>query len=613
MSARNQDMPQTQRALFEAVVDGHASDEQRRQLETLLLGDEQARDAWLDYVNVHAALRRWFLSDDAGEPSERELAEFAEWAAREQMAQTVAAQTRARWLPPLVAVVLLLAAGLALSTMLSPKLRSILFSPAAAGPTVAQVDGDVQVESADGTTSAASDGRSLGPGDRVTVRGEHASVALRYADGTRIVLLGGSEAAIAKGRGDAKQLRLTEGMLHADVAAQPDDAPMTIDTPQARVRVLGTRFDLVAHARDGTRLDLESGRVELVRGDERPVPVSPQSTAIIPSTSDPIRVSPLPRTVTRPDRETVYRGLKSAALLDDGETVIAATRWQAMYWGPDERLELVPLNGGGSNGISLRRQAGSLLAYFDESQQKLVVWDAERRRAGWSFDQIAELKRQFQDHQKRPAGWNPTSSLAVVSPRGQWLAFQIGREFRLWGPAPGLHWPQFARRYDGKFVGALAASPDGKMLAVAVRRGRVDLVDIGSGDVTATWSLKHEVPFAMEFSPDGARLAVGLAGHVAVHDTAGGEQLADFPQPGLPFLHVAISHDGRIVAASSLGERVRVWDIDHQSELPSLNIGEPVRDLAFTPGDDRLVVVSGEGRLTIWNLAPRAAGASSTD
>ena len=49
---------------------------------------------------------------------------------------------------------------------------------------------------------------------------------------------------------------------------------------------------------------------------------------------------------------------------------------------------------------------------------------------------------------------------------------------------------------------------------------------------------------ALILGPSG----VGLAGHVAVHDVATGDVLGNFEQPGLPFLKIAISADGRFVA-----------------------------------------------------------------
>jgi len=586
------------RSLIEAVVNGEASAEQHQRLEKRLLDDERARDAWLNYANLHASLSGWFLASDSGEPLEDDLADLPLLLSREHLETSKSRRSYVGWFGAVVAICLLMF----VSFYQLPWLRSLIEPLVTEGPTIVQLTGDVRIQSADGEATQATDRHTVRPGETIVSTSDEDRVVMRYADGTEVVLLGTATLSIYDSPRGGKQLNLENGLLQADVARQPTDTPLLILTPQARVRVLGTQFELSTDERDGTRLDLESGEVELVRGDERPVKVEPNSIAIVPATPDPIRVSPRPVVIDTPQRETVYRGLKSVAFADDGETLVAGTRWQALYWYADDRLEVLPLSPRGREGISLRRQADSLLAYFDHRQRKLVIWDAQSREVRLEVDNLARLKKQFPSSADRPSRWNPASSVAVVSPQGDWLAFQMGREFRVWREGKD-RWPEFPRNYDGKFVGALASSPDGNTLAVAVRRGKVDLVDMNTGDVTATWSLRHEVPFAMEFSADGGRLAVGLAGHVAVHDVTTGKVIADFEQRGLPFLQVAISADGRFVAASSLGERVWMWDVTGDIELPLLDIGGSIGDLAFAPSGDRLAVLARGGRLTLWQVA----------
>lgn len=61
---KNEKRGESLRLLIEAVVNGEASLEQQNELEQRLLDNEQARDAWLNYVNLHAALNRWYLAGD---------------------------------------------------------------------------------------------------------------------------------------------------------------------------------------------------------------------------------------------------------------------------------------------------------------------------------------------------------------------------------------------------------------------------------------------------------------------------------------------------------------------------------------------------------------------
>lgn len=605
MDPENTNLDATLRQLIEAVVNGDASDQQRRQLEQRLLDDEGARDAWLNYVNLHAALGRWFLSSDSARAiADEDIADFALLMSREGLANSSHHRGYIAWLGMLVAVCLLLALGF----YQSPWFRPHRDFSTASGPLMVQRSGDVKIQAADGSAMAATGNGAVRPGETVITAGDEDRVVLRYDDGTEIVLLGSSTLTIDRSPGGGKQLLLKAGLLKADVTPQPSGAPLWIVTPQARVRVLGTRFDLSADEHGGTRLDLESGRVELVRSNEKPVRVEPNSIAIVPASLDPIRVSPRPAIVDTPLRETTFRGLKSLDFAADGQTLVAGTRWQAVYWYPDDRMEVIPLSVQGSKGINLRHQINSLLAYFDGQNQELIVWDAASRQPLRVFEDVAALPQQFRLLPDRPENWSPLSNVAVVSPQGDWMVFQVGREFRVWR-AGEESWPKFAWDYDGRFVGALAASPDGGTVAVALRRDRVDLVDLKTGVITATWTLQHEVPFAMEFSADGRRLAVALAGHVEVRDAGTGDLVADFPQPGLPFTKVAISANGRFVAGASLGERVWMWDTVESSELPLLDIGGSIQDLAFARDGDRLAVLSRGGRLTVWDVAEKNAKA----
>lgn len=597
MNDENEMYDESLRSLIEAVVNGEASTERHQRLEQRLLDDQQARDAWLNYTNLHASLSGWFLASNSGEPLEDDLADLPLLLSREHLKKSKSRRNYVGWFGMIAAVCLLLVVGVYQLGWL----QSLIEKPVVESPTIVQLAGDIQIQSTDASTVNAVDGQAVRPGETVVSTTDEDRAVLRYPDGTEIVLLGSSALTVTDAPRGGKQLHLKNGLLQADVAPQPTDAPLLIVTPQARVRVLGTRFELSTDEQDGTRLDLESGQVELVRGDEQPVKVEPNSIAIVPTTPSPIRVSPRPSVVDAPQRETVFKGLKSVAYSGDGTTLVGSTGWQALYWHADDRMEVVPFSTRGRKGISFRRQVNSLLAYLDHQERSIRIWDAQSRQSKTVLDNFSELRRQFASSPDRPKSWNPASQIAVVSPHGDWLAFQVGREFRVWRDAKD-RWPEYVRNYDGRFVGGLASSPDGNTLAVAVRRGKVDLVDLNTGEVTVTWPLPGEVPYAMEFSADGKRLVVGLGGHVAVHNVETGKVIADFEQRGLPFLQVAISADGRFVAASSLGERVWMWDVSGEVELPLLDVNEQIQDLDFSPSGDRLAVLARGGRLSVWEV-----------
>ena len=198
------------RALIETVINGEASADEHRQLERWLLEDEQARDAWLNYVNLHASLNGWFLASDAAELSESDIADRPLTVSREQMQKSTSRRTPAIWFGAIV--VCLLVAGV----FSWPAIRSWIETPPAQGPTIVQLAGEFQIQSADGQSFEAQDRSVLQPGQTITSRSDADRIKLRYADGTEMVLLGTASLAVDDSPRGGKLLHLSHGLLQAE-------------------------------------------------------------------------------------------------------------------------------------------------------------------------------------------------------------------------------------------------------------------------------------------------------------------------------------------------------------------------------------------------------------
>lgn len=99
-------------------------------------------------------------------------------------------------------------------------------------------------------------GSELFAGERIS---STTGVALTFVDGSRLMLEADSVGVVA----DAQAFHLEEGGLAASIAPQ-DRGRFTVITGNARIAVLGTRFT-VAAGTDRTRIELDEGRVEVVR------------------------------------------------------------------------------------------------------------------------------------------------------------------------------------------------------------------------------------------------------------------------------------------------------------------------------------------------------------
>lgn len=126
---------------------------------------------------------------------------------------------------------------------------------------VVAISGTV-INSRDGRLEPVRDAMVIGRGDLVTV-GVNSSLRLLWHDGTLLVCGADTRVQIERD-GTGKRLRLLAGRVDADVAPQPNDAPLRITSDDAEVTVLGTRLSLTLRE-DGTHVAVARGRVGIRR------------------------------------------------------------------------------------------------------------------------------------------------------------------------------------------------------------------------------------------------------------------------------------------------------------------------------------------------------------
>ena len=105
---------------------------------------------------------------------------------------------------------------------------------------------------------------------------------IRFRDGSQVTVSGQSTMTLSGGA--QKELYLRSGSLTAQIEPQPDDQPMIIHTPTARIEVLGTQLNVDASNED-TRLVVNEGAVRVVRLVDSKVAVVPAGHQIVASVS----------------------------------------------------------------------------------------------------------------------------------------------------------------------------------------------------------------------------------------------------------------------------------------------------------------------------------------
>jgi WD40 repeat protein len=136
----------------------------------------------------------------------------------------------------------------------------------------------------------------------------------------------------------------------------------------------------------------------------------------------------------------------------------------------------------------------------------------------------------------------------------------------VWDVATGTELRQFCEK--DSYCHALAISPDGKTLAVALGDLSVRLCDPDTGREVGKLPKLGNRPSYMVFSPNSSLLATGVGKSVSVWDVAARRRVREVPFSEYVG-HVSFSADGTVLAAGT-SDGVRLWDLEHGSLLRHL-------------------------------------------
>ncbi|MBC7228221.1 MAG: AAA family ATPase [Thermoflexales bacterium] len=217
-----------------------------------------------------------------------------------------------------------------------------------------------------------------------------------------------------------------------------------------------------------------------------------------------------------------------------------------------------------------------------------------------------------------PPNANPPEAFRQSAERISQIAAHLRSS--LWS----LPWRQTASwKAHGKFlgltyVGDIAFSPDGRLLASGSGDRTVKIWEVPSGRLLRTLSVQRPV-ISVAFSPDGRLLASGSRiGIVGVWEVASGYMLHTLGEqikqdrddeekhfvitPSL--LGVAFSPDGRLLASGSADKTVKVWEVASGRLLHTL-IGHKdwTLGVAFSPDGRLLASGSNDKTVKLWEVS----------
>ncbi len=171
---------------------------------------------------------------------------------------------------------------------------------------VASVDGEVWRVAPHGDVPC-QPGDKIQSGETIRTAGPAAVASLVYPDGTRVSLAGDTTVTISQP--GYKLLQVARGDVSADVAPQPANHPMRVETPNAVVEVVGTRLAVSSTAGKRTDVGVSHGEVKVTdraRHDTITVRAGEAATVSPAARPKPRVQSEVPRT-WNPDVLTAWK------------------------------------------------------------------------------------------------------------------------------------------------------------------------------------------------------------------------------------------------------------------------------------------------------------------
>jgi hypothetical protein len=149
-----------------------------------------------------------------------------------------------------------------------------------------------------------------------------------------------------------------------------------------------------------------------------------------------------------------------------------------------------------------------------------------------------------------------------------------------------------------------AFSPNGSFIAVA-GASLIPVWSIAGDSLIASVGRRFsEIALGVAVSPDGKTIAAGyMDSAVRLWNIADGTEIATLAGHGQRVFTVAFSLDGSTLASGSGDGTVRLWDLSAMTERAVLTVGSGIQEIEVSPDGQLLAAGSLDGAVRLWSMS----------
>jgi DNA-binding beta-propeller fold protein YncE len=149
---------------------------------------------------------------------------------------------------------------------------------------------------------------------------------------------------------------------------------------------------------------------------------------------------------------------------------------------------------------------------------------------------------------------------------------------------------------------SIAASPDGKMLALGISDNKTQLISPEDGSVVRTLRSNYG-GWAVTFSPDSKLIVAGTSQGILMWESSTGVWLPTSGGQDKTIKSLVFSHDGKTIAGGGRGF-IYLWNVENGEIINFVEddrLGE-ANSIDFSPDDSLLVSGTDDGIVRIWDV-----------